>query len=473
MPSVKPITLADFYRQRNSRRGVDDLPENSSYLTNLQADASRPRTQRGGGESASFKANTPGLADYIASKKLQHYNEPIMSSDHPVSNEASMGGEAEAAEINNQANEAAAAQAAANAGVGVANASGYSDAATAIAIANDAYQGYNATQDDTLSKNQKIRQVRLNAGAGVVDYFTGGIGGQLAKGAHDWLEEKTGFSPGDISPSEYIAKKLFGSNTEKEKERIMKQVKKGTNIMAYDEANFKDMYLNRPGSHEKQLQENMAKYDIDENYQGFVKDETSPGGARWINNKFRSSKADETNLTPVDIWGGGAMYEDFGNRWSEVSEYQRYRVAREALKRGIADEHNGTVDIRETPEYREISEQILAGEAPADPEAEKEYNAWKAQENEAKGVSTPASPGSPDSGDSNEGDSGGGDKKEKAEDSGPATLPDPIVPPEQPVSTDENYVPIDAYKSAYTTMLKSMYGGAMKNYKNPYGGNYA
>ena len=86
-----------------------------------------------------------------------------------------------------------------------------------------------------------------------------------------------------------------------------------------------------------------------------------PESGEWVNNRFSVSRS-EADLTARDIWGYAAFPEKFGSAWMTAPEEAREIIAGEALRRGLVDEHRGTIDLRSDPDFEQFAADVLGAE---------------------------------------------------------------------------------------------------------------
>lgn len=439
----KPLTLSDYYRNRTTYQG-DGMRE-----------LYKPR-----GEELRQAVVNRGMARPMLSHyaKLANANGMVPYSSPGVVNEASQGGAVEAGAgglgegavangagqyvVDGTIYDGATGAAVGSAG-GASGSSGSTSLATWAKLAADAYNGYEVLKNKNMTKNEKLDAEQDVVGGAIVDYYTGGLGGGLAQSAAHKLNVS------QWSPSNWAMKKLFGSNTEQEEHRMHELAARGVQTFM-PEKRFDNT------SHADQLKNFETQYsDVTPDFQGF-KD------GQWINGKFLTSES-EKDLTPQDIWGAANFSENFGNDYYNTNEYQRYRIAKEALRRGLVDEHHGTIDVQKNDEWKQVSQDILSGKAADDPETAAEYEAFR----KLRGDTTAPAPKKPsnDSGDDGEEKK----KKDPDSDSGPATLPTPIQPP-APTEPSEapGYPDLQAINiggSNYGDMLNKMLAASQSKFK--------
>ena len=230
--------------------------------------------------------------------------------------------------------------------------SGSSSAGTALAVTQTVGDIYQISESN-MTSTEKAQATADRIGLAVADYYTAG----LASVFYSWASKQWGGTIKKIkkfnakyNPITKIVSKLFGSDKWKtEGNRLNKLLDNGINIP--------DSLLLPTKLQRGRSKEELVDKSVPLDFIGFTRE------GKWVNNVFADTR-DISALQPEDIWGYAAFFEKFGNDWlNTFSGDKRWNIASKALELGLVSEHNGTIDIKWSPELEAYAASIESNQA--------------------------------------------------------------------------------------------------------------
>jgi hypothetical protein len=208
-----------------------------------------------------------------------------------------------------------------------------------IAAAMSALNSARSLTSGNLTDEQMALEAEHAAPRAVAAFYTAGLstlaegfarkrwGGTMAK--LDSLHSR-------ISPYQQLAKAWTSDKWKDEGNRLKKLEEQGVDVAPEHEGR---MYQQRGMKFDDLLNKNLSR-----DFKGY---DPKYG---WVNNAWTLSR-NEADLAPEDIIGTATMYEKFGKDWmGKYNTKQRLAIAKSVLDNKALDEHQGTWDVKWTPE---------------------------------------------------------------------------------------------------------------------------